>query len=88
MTEGVVVAIVAAWPPTVAATLTFLAARAADRRASVERAAATAQSLEALGASVERVEAVVGRVESGVGELRERVARLEGASDAAVRAIG
>lgn len=88
MTEGVLIAIVAAWPPTLAATLTFLAARAADRRASMDRAAATAQSLEALGASVGRVEAVIERVDAGVGELRERVARLEGASDAVARAAG
>jgi hypothetical protein len=79
MTEGIVVAIVAAWPPILAAILTFLAARASDRRASVERAAVTAQSLDQLGSALSRVEAAVERVETGLGEVRERVARLEGA---------
>lgn len=78
MSEGIVVAIVAAWPPVLAATLTFLAARAADRRASLERAALTAQSLDQLATAVGRVEAVVERVETGLGDVRERVARLEG----------
>jgi phage shock protein A len=78
VSEGIVVAIVAAWPPVLAATLTFLAARAADRRASLERAALTAQSLDQLATAVGRVEAVVERVETGLGDVRERVARLEG----------
>lgn len=67
MSEGIVVAIVAAWPPVLAATLTFLAARAADRRASLERAALTAQSLDQLAAAVGRVEAVVGARRDGLG---------------------
>jgi hypothetical protein len=79
VSEGIVVAIVAAWPPVLAATLTFLAARSSDRRAADERAAVTAQALDHLGTAVGRVEAVVERVEGGVGDLRERVARLEGA---------
>lgn len=78
MSTEIVVAIVAAWPPVLAATLTFLAARAADRRASLERAALTAQSLDQLATAVGRVEAVVERVETGLGDVRERVARLEG----------
>ena len=73
MSEGILVAIVAAWPPTLAATLTFLAARASDRRASVERAAVTAESLDQLGTAVGRVEAAVERVETGLGDVRERV---------------
>jgi hypothetical protein len=81
MTEGIVVAIVAAWPPILAAILTFLAARASDRRASVERAALTAQSLEQLATAVGRVEAAVERVETGLGDVRERVARLEGSRE-------
>jgi hypothetical protein len=74
----VLVAAVAAWPPTLAALLTFLAARASDRRTAAEHAAVTAQSLDHLSAAVGRVEAAVEHVESGVCDLRERVARLEG----------
>jgi hypothetical protein len=80
--EAVLVAVVAAWPPTLAALLSFVVARSSDRRAAQERAAVTAQSLDHLGAAVGRVEATVERVEAGVCDLRERVARLEGARDA------
>lgn len=78
MREAVIVAVVAAWPPTLAALLAFLAARASDRRSAAEGTAATAQSLDHLSAAVGRVEAAVEHVESGVCDLRERVARLEG----------
>jgi hypothetical protein len=84
VTEALVVAAVAAWPPTLAAVLSFLAARSSDRRAVDERAALVAQSLDTLGTTVAHVDAAVERVETGVVELRERVSRLEGAS--AVRA--
>ena len=84
MTDAVVLAAVAAVPPTLAAVLTFTAARAADRRAAAERAATVDQSLDGLHASVAQVGDAVGRVEGVVTDLRERVARLEGAQ-AAVR---
>jgi hypothetical protein len=74
----IVVALIAATPPTLAATLAFFAARGQDRVAVAERAATVAQSLHYLRSAVGRVEASVGRVEDGVGELRERVAHIEG----------
>lgn len=83
MTVAVVVALVAAVPPTLAALLTFMAARSSDRRVGKERAAVVDQSLEALHSSVGQVADAVGRVEGVVTDLRERVARLEGAQAAA-----
>jgi len=80
--EALIVAVVAAWPPTLAAVLTFLAARSSDRRAADERVAVVAQSIDTLGTAVARVDDAVERVEAGVVELRERVARLEGARHA------
>jgi hypothetical protein len=85
MTDGVVVAAVAAVPPTLAAVLTFTAARASDRRAARERAVVVDQSLDSLHSSVGQVADAVGRVEGVVTDLRERVARLEGAQAAVVR---
>jgi hypothetical protein len=85
MTVAVVVALVAAVPPTLAALLTFAAARSSDRRVGRERAAVVDQSLETLHTSVGQVADAVGRVEGVVTDLRERVARLEGAQTAAVR---
>lgn len=81
MTAPIVIAVVAATPPTMAALLTYFSSRASDRTAQ-ERASAVAQSLENLGVTVARIDACVERVESGVVELRERVARLEGAQGA------
>lgn len=79
MTATVVVAVIAAAPPTLAATLAYLAARGQDRVDLAERTTAVVHSLEGLHVTVARVEASVDRVEGGVVDLRERVARLEGA---------
>jgi hypothetical protein len=84
MREAVVVAAVAAWPPTLAAVLTFLAARRAERRVAQERASLVDQSLESLHGALDRVGDSVERVEAGVVDLRERVSRLEGAHAASV----
>jgi predicted nucleic acid-binding Zn-ribbon protein len=75
----VVVALIAAVPPTVAGLLAFAQARSAKRAESAQRSAETARTLEVLGAAIETVQATAERVESGVGDLRERVSRLEGA---------
>jgi hypothetical protein len=83
MKVAIVIAVIAATPPTLAAMLAFFTGRASDRAAASERAAVVSQALEHLGLAVDRVEAGVGRVEAGVVELRERVARLEGAGSAA-----
>jgi outer membrane murein-binding lipoprotein Lpp len=80
--DTMLVAVVAAWPPTLAAVLSFVIARSSDRRAAQERAAVTDQRLDHLGTAIGRVEATVERVDTGVGDLRERVARLEGTRDA------
>lgn len=79
MTATIVVAVIAAGPPTLAATLAFLAARDQNRVDLAERTAAVVHSLDGLRITVARVEAAVDRVETGVVDLRERVARLEAA---------
>jgi hypothetical protein len=78
MRGPVVVAAIAAAPPTLAAMLTFLQARAANRRAAEQDALGVARSLGNLQGAVSRVEAAVGRIDEGMVDLRERVARLEG----------
>ncbi|MGH9282081.1 MAG: hypothetical protein ACRD0S_04005 [Acidimicrobiales bacterium] len=82
MWVSVLVASIAATPPTVAAMLAFFSTRASDRLAARERAASVAQTLAGLASAVGRIESAVERVETGVVELRERVARLEGAQGA------
>ncbi|HSH58154.1 MAG TPA: hypothetical protein VK988_00645 [Acidimicrobiales bacterium] len=79
MRAAVLVASIAAGPPTLAALLAFFSSRSSARQGVQERSAVVAQSLENVHAAVGRVEATVDRVETGVIELRERVARLEGA---------
>jgi hypothetical protein len=86
VTGGLLVALIAATPPTLAALLTFVAARSAMRRESESRAAVVTHSLDVLQAAVGRIERAVERVDTGVGDLRERVAHLEGASE--VRTAG
>ena len=81
----IAIAAVAAWPPTLAAVLTFLTARRAERRAAQERAALVDKSLDALHGSMGRVGESVDRVEGVVVDLRERVSRLEGAQAATAR---
>jgi hypothetical protein len=83
MREALVVAVVAAWPPTLAAVLSFLAARAADRRAARDQAALARQAHDALAATVARIESAVMAVDAGVRDVAERLARLEGAHAAA-----
>lgn len=79
MRSSVLVAFIAATPPTLAAMLAFFSTRASARVAANERAAMVAQSLDNLGNALARVEAGVERVETAVTDLRERVAHLEGA---------
>jgi hypothetical protein len=79
MRGSVLVAFIAATPPTLAAMLAFFSTRASARMAAHERAAMVAQSLDNLGNALARVEAGVERVETAVTDLRERVAHLEGA---------
>ncbi|MDQ1437489.1 MAG: hypothetical protein QOK43_1118 [Acidimicrobiaceae bacterium] len=85
MRGAVVVAAIAAVPPTLAAVLTFLQARAANRRTAQQDALGVARALGDLQGTVGRVEASVERIDQGVVELRERVARLEGARPARAR---
>ena len=82
MKAAVLIAAIAAGPPTLAALLTFFATRASARLTIQERTAVVAQSLQNLHDAVARVEGTVERVEVGVTDLRERVARLEGSLDA------
>lgn len=81
MKASILVAVIAATPPTLAAVLTFLASRSAMRRDYERHAIAMSHSLNALEATVGRVEATVERIDAGVDDLRERVARLEGAQN-------
>ena len=82
MKATLIVAVIAAVPPTLAALLAFFGTRHSDRFAVEERAATFALSLENLQATVGRVESTVDRVEQGVVDLRERVARLEAGAPA------
>lgn len=81
MSSGLVTAVVAATPPTLAAILTFFAARSAARRENDARALVVTHALDTLQGSVGRIERSVERIDAGVGDLRERVAHLEGASE-------
>lgn len=80
--NGLAIALIAATPPTLAAVLTFLAARSAMRRESDAHAAVLTHSLDTLQTTVDRIERIVERIDGGIGDLRERVAHLEGASEA------
>lgn len=71
MNDAVIIAAIAALPPTLAAVLSFAANR------SVRRSIAT-QGDAPIGAIVERLEHQVETLVSGVGEVNRRVARLEG----------
>jgi hypothetical protein len=66
MSNGLIVALVAAPPPTLAAILTFIAARSATRRKSDVRALVVTHSLDTLQASVGRIENTIGRIDAGV----------------------
>jgi hypothetical protein len=66
-----VVALIAAVPPTLAAVLAFVSSR------SVKRSIAT-QGKAPIGALVERLQRQVDRVESNVGDIAGRLAHLEG----------
>jgi hypothetical protein len=83
---AVVVALIAATPPTVGALLTYVQARVAQREAARDRASATARTLEILGGAIERLQETTDRVETGIADLRERVGHLEGAAMGATRA--
>lgn len=83
MASAVLIAVIAATPPTLAALLTFLQARAANRRAAEQEAIGVARSLGELQGSVSRIDAAVQRIDEGVVDLRERVARLEGVDHSA-----
>lgn len=78
MKGDVVVAVMAAGPPTVAALLAHLQARAARREAAAERTRGVAHALDVVGADLSRLEATVARIDGGVLDVRERLARLEG----------
>lgn len=95
MNGAVLVAMIAALPPALAALLAFLSAQSSDRRAALERAAVMSTSLETLAEAVQRLdhkvdrlETKIDRVESGIVELRERVAHLEAASATYPRSSG
>lgn len=71
MSTELVVALIAAVPPTLAAALAFVSSR------SVKRSIAT-QGKSPIGALVERLQRQVDRVERNVGDIAGRLAHLEG----------
>jgi hypothetical protein len=78
MTEAVIVATIAAAPPTLAASLAYLNARATRREMSTSTLVELANEVAVLVQEVQRGGSIVNRIESAVGEPRERVARIEG----------
>lgn len=87
MTKTVLVALIAASPPTIGVLLTYLQARSVQREASRERMSATARTIEVLGGAIGRLQETTQRVESGVADLRDRVGRLEGGAAAEARRL-
>jgi len=86
MSAGVLAAGVASVPPTLAALLAFVNARAARRQADTQARAGLAAKIDSLGGVAARTEAglgqltvAVGRLGEGQAQLGQRVARLEGA---------
>jgi urease alpha subunit len=87
MRQAIVVAVIAALPPTLAAVLAFATSRSTAHSIKGEDPQSVHSSIAALSAAVARVEATTTstaatatRTEQHVGELRERVSRLEGAA--------
>lgn len=74
MKNGAVVAIIAAFPPTLAAVLVYLA-----NNRSLRRTVGDSDGLP-LARVVERLDEKLDRIEASVGDVSERVARLEGAN--------
>ena len=71
MSGDILIAVIAALPPTVAAVLAFLSSRAVRRQVATPGAVP-------IGALVERVERRVEALERGVGDIAGRLAHAEG----------
>lgn len=79
MTSEVVIAMIAAIPPTLAAILGFLANRRSLRRSvGVSTGVPLAAVIRSVDTKVERIEAKVDRLGEGQADVRERLAHLEG----------
>lgn len=79
MTSEVVIAMIAAIPPTLAAILGFLANRRSLRRSvGVSKGVPLAAVIRSVDTKVERIEAKVDRLGEGQADVRERLAHLEG----------
>jgi hypothetical protein len=79
MSNQVVVTVIAAIPPTLAAILGFLATKRSLRRSvGASPGVSLAAVLRRIDTKVERVEAKVDRLGEANAEMRERLARLEG----------
>lgn len=86
MSAGTLAAGIASVPPTLAALLAFVNARAARRQAEGQARAGLATKIDSLGRAAARTEAglsqlagAVGKLGEGQAQLGQRVARLEGA---------
>ena len=79
MSEQVVVALIAAVPPCLAAILGYLATkRAITRSVGTRRGVSLARLLGRLDSKIDRVHAEVRQLSDGQADLGERLARLEG----------
>lgn len=78
MTETVVVATIAAAPPTAAAILAYASARTTRRELSRSSLVELTGHIAAVVERLERIEGIVDRTDTAIGDLRERVARIEG----------
>ena len=85
MNEAIVIAAVAAAPPTLAALLAYTGARAAQREAAADRNGDLRHTVATIVGTLDRVASTVERVEGAVGDLRERVASLEATPRARAR---
>lgn len=79
MSEGIIIALIAATPPTIAATLGYLANKRSLRRSvGASPGVPLAAVIRSVDTKVERIEAKVDRLGEGQADVRERLAHLEG----------
>lgn len=78
MRDQVVVTLIAAFPPTLAAVLAFLATKRSLRRSvGASPGGSLAALLRSVDTKVERIDAKVDRLAEANAEMRERLSRLE-----------
>jgi hypothetical protein len=79
VSRQIVISIIAAMPPTLAAILGFFANRRSLRRSlGASPGASLAAVVRSVDTKVERIEAKIDRLAEGQSEIRERLAHVEG----------